>query len=286
MDQSTLQSLLEKLRSSTAYADALATTHAPEHPSPSEPSPFPPGPSPREAQHDDSSEALVDSTGVSSRISSLLSRLRPQAPEVPETEQSILQVPEPKAIDHVSEEMALDTQNENQSLDTPKHKPSVDYRTLTYVESLSRVEELLKDPRTAALLLDAVSSSFSTRTNVLRKLKKAQDEMETKLWDGRQALKRKHEEKVRAAKTTARIVTGSEQLDEKETQRLLDELSRSEREHDLKHVLPAWDALLHKQQVVMERLGVPAMFHSTDPTERARQQRIVRVMEQGLMEGS
>lgn len=153
-DQSTLQSLLEKLRSSTAYADALATTHAPEHPSPSEPSPIPPGPSPREAQHNDSSEALVDSTGVSSRISSLLSRLRPQAPEVPETEQSILQVPEPKAIDHVSEEMALDTQNENQSLDTPKHKPSVDYRTLTYVESLSRVEELLKDPRTAALLLD------------------------------------------------------------------------------------------------------------------------------------
>lgn len=66
----------------------------------------------------------------------------------------------------------------------------------------------------------------------------------------------------------------------------MDELKRAELEYDLNHVLPAWDALVHKQQTVMESLGVPAMLPSTDPTERGRQQRIIRVMEQGLMEES
>ncbi|KAG8958897.1 hypothetical protein FRC00_002170 [Tulasnella sp. 408] len=267
MDQSTLQGLLERLRSSTAYANTLAVTQAPEHGS----SPLPPAPSSHEPQPHATLDAQTDSSGVSVRISSLLSRLRPQTTEGPDVELPVSQVPEIKTVDPASENMVIDSMSDNEGLGIAQHVPKVDYRSLTYVESLSRVEELLKDPRAADALLE---------------LKKTQDEMEKKLWDGRKALRHKHEEKVHAAKTTARIVTGSEQLDEKEVQRLMDELKRAELEYDLKHVLPAWDALVHKQQTVMESLGVPAMLPSTDPTERARQQRIIRVMEQGLMEES
>lgn len=271
MDQSTLQGLLERLRSSTAYANTLAGTQAPEHSNSSGSSTLSPAPSSREPQPHIVLDSQTDPSGVSSRISSLLSRLRPQTLQGPDTELSESRVPESKAIEHASETMVIDSITDNESLDIAQHMPNVNYRSLTYVESLSRVEELLKDPHAADALLD---------------LKKTQDEMEKKLWDGRKALKLKHEEKVHAAKTTARIVTGSERLDEKEVQRLIDELRKSELEYDLKHVFPAWDALVHKQQAVMERLGVPAMLPSTDPTERARQQRIIRVMEQGLMEES
>ncbi|KAG9049250.1 hypothetical protein FS837_010786 [Tulasnella sp. UAMH 9824] len=271
MDQSTLQGLLERLRSSTAYTNTLAGTHAPEHSNSSGSSPLPPALSSHEPQPHANLDAQTDSPGVSSRISSLLSRLRPPTTQGPDVELPVSQVPEIKTMDHASENMVLDSISDNESLGITQHVPKVDYRSLTYVESLSRVEELLRDPRAADALLE---------------LKRTQDEMEKKLWDGRKALRRKHEEKVHAAKTTARIVTGSEQLDEKEIQRLLDELKRAELEYDLKHILPAWDALVHKQQTVMESLGVPAMLPSTDPTERARQQRIIRVMEQGLMEES
>ncbi|KAG8934195.1 hypothetical protein FRC01_004528 [Tulasnella sp. 417] len=270
-DQATLQSLLERLRSSTAYANTLAGPQPPEHSNPSGSPPLPPAPSSPEPQPDTTPEIQADSSGVSSRISSLLSRLRPQTSQVSNTEPSVSRVPEPKAINHANEDMTIGSMVDDESVYITQPMPKVDYRSLTYVESLSRVEELLKDPRAAEALLD---------------LKKAQDEMEKKLWDGRQSLNRRHEEKVHAAKITARIVTGSEQLDEKEVQRLVDELRRSEREYDLKHVLPAWDALVQEQQAVMESLGVPAMLPSTDLTERARQQRIIRVLEQGLMEES
>lgn len=36
----------------------------------------------------------------------------------------------------------------------------------------------------------------------------------------------------------------------------------------------------------MEALGVPAMFSTTDLTERKRQQRLVRVIEEGLSDDS
>ncbi len=69
-------------------------------------------------------------------------------------------------------------------------------------------------------------------------------------------------------------------------QRYQVELETSLREYDRRKVLPAWDALLQRQQEVMENLGVPAMFQTTDKTERSRQQRLIRVMEDGLSEES
>ncbi|KAG8980806.1 hypothetical protein FRB90_007480 [Tulasnella sp. 427] len=272
MDQSNLHDLLEKLRSSTAYADALAIPG--EAPTQNSSTPAGPSSNTRTDNTDDNRlnefpDPQADSAGISNRISSLLSRLRPQFSSPPQPQREASQNKESESRDNASDGMNVDNGNGLNAAETLQPGSNADYRHMTYVESLSRVEELLKDPQTVNLMLE---------------LQKSQKELEAKLWDGRQALQSKHEERIRAAKTTARIVTGSEELDEKETQRLNDELSKAEREYDLKHALPAWDALVTKQQDAMEKLGVPTMFCSTDRTDRARQQRVVRVMEQGLTE--
>lgn len=152
-DQSTLQGLLERLRSSAAYANTLAGTQASEHANPSGSPPLPPAPSSHEPQSHATLDAQTDSSGVSIRISSLLSRLRPTT-QGPDVELPVSRVPEIKTIDNASENMAVDSISDNESLGIAQHVPKVDYRSLTYVESLSRVEELLKDPRAADALLE------------------------------------------------------------------------------------------------------------------------------------
>lgn len=58
------------------------------------------------------------------------------------------------------------------------------------------------------------------------------------------------------------------------------------KDFDRKSVLPAWDAMVKKQQQVMENLGVPTMFPTTSVADRTRQQRLMRVIQSGLEEGA
>jgi hypothetical protein len=53
-------------------------------------------------------------------------------------------------------------------------------------------------------------------------------------------------------------------------------------EYDRTTVLPAWDTLVREQQAVLEKLGTPSMFSTIQPIERSRQQRVIRVIEEGL----
>lgn len=51
---------------------------------------------------------------------------------------------------------------------------------------------------------------------------------------------------------------------------------------DSNRVLPAWDALVARQQSAMEKLHVPTVYETTQATEREKQQKIVQVINEAI----
>jgi len=147
--------------------------------------------------------------------------------------------------------------------------PKVNYRNMTYLESLPRVEVLLKD---------------SAALDVFMRLRQDQQDLEKRLWDERQSIIKRHDGKVKLAKEMAKISTGSSVLEYRESKTLQEARERELHKFDKEKALPAWDSVLRKQQKVMENLGVPVMFETVNPTERSRQQRLARMIEDGLSE--
>jgi hypothetical protein len=56
------------------------------------------------------------------------------------------------------------------------------------------------------------------------------------------------------------------------------EFSRELEKYDKERVLVAWDALVEKQQNKLEQMGFPCMFVTSNPDERAKQQKIVNII--------
>ncbi|OCH95871.1 alpha/beta-hydrolase, partial [Obba rivulosa] len=151
----------------------------------------------------------------------------------------------------------------------PTHRPTTrphsahprDLRSCTFQQALPHLARLSEDPRFVA----AISA-----------MKTEQADLERQLWDERQAIERKHEEKVTVARTKANMIGSGL------TQYEADALSRSFlqelRKFDLERVLPAWDGLVTKQQAALESLGVPAMFPTTVSTDRDVRTPCVRSM--------
>ncbi|KAG8904400.1 hypothetical protein FRB99_001822 [Tulasnella sp. 403] len=250
MDTSTIQNLLEKLRSSTAFA-SIAGVAPPNFSDPEATSSSTPHPEPHPQTPQPSS---IDSN-VSSRISSLLSRLRDPGPAEPTLAPSV--AAETTIVDYTyPEEIEPEVQIPKVRVPSPPKKP--DPRSMSYVESLSTVEALLKDPTCSGVLLG---------------LQAEQRQLEQRLWESREAI---------TSRYTSRLKTTQDKTTENdETQ---NDMERELRRFDVETALPAWDALVKKQQQTMENLGVPMMFPTTDLTSRTRQQRLVRVIEEGLVD--
>ncbi|KAI6122835.1 hypothetical protein EV401DRAFT_2069910 [Pisolithus croceorrhizus] len=142
--------------------------------------------------------------------------------------------------------------------------PEEDVRFITFQQALPHLSQL------------ASNSKFIAAVGRLRG---EQKELEQKLWEERSAIRRKHEEKVKVARTKASM-TGAE-LSKHEVdvrfasgplsvvpriyspgQMLNDAFRREVQKFDAERVLIAWDALIEKQQVALETLGVPAMFRT------------------------
>jgi len=47
-------------------------------------------------------------------------------------------------------------------------------------------------------------------------------------------------------------------------------------------VLPTWDALVKGQQQLLEELGTPGIFETSEPKDRDKQQRIIRLIEDSM----
>ncbi|KAI0356681.1 alpha/beta-hydrolase [Trametes cingulata] len=100
----------------------------------------------------------------------------------------------------------------------------------------------------------------------LTAMRAEQADLERQLWRERREIQRKHEERVKTARTKATIIGAG--LTQYEADTLTDSFRAELLRFDRERVLPAWDGLLKKQQAALETLGVPAMFPTTQTADR------------------
>ncbi|KAG8961674.1 hypothetical protein FRC03_005082 [Tulasnella sp. 419] len=252
-DQDGLKALLESLRSSNALAhlitpptNLLAPSTSAGHENET--------PSPSQ-----STEIVQDpppDSSASSRVKMLLAKLGPNPP--------LLQPDPPRQVHSLP---SINSQD-SVALETPPNE--INLRNLTYHQSLSHMSRILEDEKCVT---------------TLRELQKDQENLERQLWDARNQIIRRHEKKVKDRETQEKILTGSTELSPEDRRRLDVDLERALKKFDLENVLPAWDAILTRQQNVLEELRIPTIYATTNSSERLRQQKIVRVLEEGLRDG-
>ncbi|EJF63051.1 alpha/beta-hydrolase [Dichomitus squalens LYAD-421 SS1] len=129
--------------------------------------------------------------------------------------------------------------------------PSENVRACSFQQALPHLARLSQD-------LDVL--------RMLTTMKSEQIELERQLWHERREIQRKHEERVRTARTKANIIGAG--LTQYEADAMTDSFRAELRKFDRERALPAWDGLVTKQQIALEALGVPAMFPSTEVTDR------------------
>ncbi|KAN0124253.1 hypothetical protein V8E52_001902 [Russula decolorans] len=144
------------------------------------------------------------------------------------------------------------------------HQPQQDkdIRTLSFHQALPHISQLMEDPHVV---------------EDLTKMKEEQDKLEKQLWEGREVIRRSHEEKVRVAKTKAKMI--GVDLSKQEAQLMSDNFQKELRKFDVERALPAWDALVRGQQARLEALKVPTMFVTSETGDVEKQRRVVNVLE-------
>ncbi|KAI0643703.1 hypothetical protein C8Q79DRAFT_1012266 [Trametes meyenii] len=114
--------------------------------------------------------------------------------------------------------------------------------------------------------IDAVSGYGQMRAE--------QTALERQLWKERREIQRRHEDRVKAARTQADIIGAGLTQYEADVRpayflvALTDSFRSELQKFDRSRTLPAWDGLLTKQQAALEALGVPAMFPTTQKADR------------------
>ncbi|KAF7331754.1 hypothetical protein MKEN_00055200 [Mycena kentingensis (nom. inval.)] len=142
-----------------------------------------------------------------------------------------------------------------------KASPPKDVRHLSFQHALPLLAELPPD------VLSALS-----------RLKQDQDKMERDLWSERNAIRAKYESKVDIAKHKA-VLIGANGVSKHEAEMLSRAYEKELDRFDAERALPAWDALITRQQTTMLELGIPTMFQTTEKQDRERQQKVVQVVE-------
>ncbi|KAH9894168.1 hypothetical protein C8Q73DRAFT_694767 [Cubamyces lactineus] len=139
--------------------------------------------------------------------------------------------------------------------------PRQDLRACTFQQALPHLARLSEDEG----FLKALAA-----------MRAEQADMERQLWKERREIQRKHEERVKTARTKASIIGAG--LTQYEADALTDSFRAELAKFDRERILPAWDGLLTKQQAALESLGVPAMFPTAQQADRERQQEIMQVL--------
>ncbi|PIL36690.1 hypothetical protein GSI_00379 [Ganoderma sinense ZZ0214-1] len=219
----------------------------------------------------DNNELVKSGTGSSSNIpsvASLLSQLQsstafsalagPSRPHAPRTAISPGSVP---SLQTTGPDATESSGNGHGTHQRAPHTPPEALRACTFQQSLPHLARLSEDP------------GF---VQTLAAMRSEQADLERQLWRERGAIQKKHEERVRAARTKAGIIGAG--LTQYEADAMTESFRAELAKFDRERVLPAWDGLVTKQQATLEALGVPAMFPTTLDTDRQRQQKIVQVL--------
>lgn len=252
-DPAGIKALLEQLRSSQAWQESIGSGNANPPPTSTPPTTTTPQATPPLIQPP---ATTSDVSKPSSSVADLLSQLNSSERKIPArptsrftTQQPSLQLPQPPT--HRS---------------TPDDKPATtqgqDLRMMSFQQALSRLTQL------------AESADFVA---AIAHLREEQKDLERQLWEERQAIHSKHENKVKVTQTKAALIGGG--ISQHEADMLNDAFRKELLKFDAERVLFAWDGLLRKQQATLEGLGVPTMFPSDLRVDRERQQRIVQVLE-------
>ncbi|TFK56032.1 hypothetical protein OE88DRAFT_1641774 [Heliocybe sulcata] len=152
----------------------------------------------------------------------------------------------------------------------PSSARKQDVRWLSFQQALPHIAQLSDD------------LSFSSTIAQIWKMKEEQVALETQLHEERKAILRKHEEKVKVARTKGYIVGGlsrheadwqSLEYGDAHTSQMMSDAFRKElRKFDFERALTAWDGLVTKQQAALEGLGVPGMFITDASADREHQE--------------
>ncbi|KAH9970829.1 hypothetical protein BGW80DRAFT_1325523 [Lactifluus volemus] len=272
-DPEGVKALLESLRTSPAWADALKSsltahpiTQAPtqgRQPSDSFRGVPAPGPGDAGSSSINSPSSIAGNpshTGPS--VADLLSQLR--ASHTPEFTSNadeggglLSRSPPLPSHDHV------DTSSASQPVTAHASSPQQqDLRTLSFQQALPHISRLMEDPLVV---------------KELTKMKQEQDKLEKQLWEEREAIRKSHEEKVKVAKTKATMIGVG--LSKHDAESMSDTFRTELRKFDAQRVLPAWDGLVREQQSRLEALKVPTMFVTDDADDAEKQLRVMHVLE-------
>ncbi|THH20289.1 hypothetical protein EW146_g1042 [Bondarzewia mesenterica] len=266
-DPAGVQALLDTLRKSQAFADAInsngnaPTTSALDAPRPStSTASSQSGPSTltNSTHYTAVSSTPAPSTSGAPTVAELLSQLqssssfapaippisRPQEPSAPPDLATAFHAPSSASASHVSEQRppAIGV-----STPTPPARTQ-DVRLFSFQQSLPHITKLVEDRK----VVDAV-----TFWGARMEMKKEQEKLEKQLWEERLAIKRKHEEKVKVARTKAQMIGG---LTKHEADTMAASFRKELNKFDQERALRAWEGLIAKQQNALEVLGVPTMF--------------------------
>ncbi|KAF7433109.1 hypothetical protein PC9H_005057 [Pleurotus ostreatus] len=257
-DPSAVQALLEQLRTSQAWQQAI-TQPQPEQ-------------EPPEVPVSDTSDA-----GASHSVASLLSQLK--QPSGWPTTAPVPSEPfrEPTSQQYRTKSFSALQEPSVPHIDvtTPPMPAAIPQRAST-----SPNPELKSYSFLQALPILAQMSENRDFVDALVKLKGDQDELERRLWNERASIRKKYEDKVKVARTKANMIGAG--LSKHDADMMSTAYKNELRKFDLERVLPAWDGLLSNQQTALASLGVPTMFATTAKATRERQQKVMQVLE-GLL---
>ncbi|KAF8640023.1 hypothetical protein AX17_001267 [Amanita inopinata Kibby_2008] len=126
-----------------------------------------------------------------------------------------------------------------------------DIKSYTFQQALPVLAKLSSDPAFVAKI---------------GQLKKAQDELERRLWEERREIQRKHEEKVKVTKTKANMIGVG--ISKHEADMMNDACKKELEKFDRDRVLQAWDGLVAKQQATLAESNVPTMSVTSEKGAR------------------
>ncbi|KAG6918242.1 hypothetical protein DXG01_015835 [Tephrocybe rancida] len=228
-DPAGVKALLDQLRVSQAWKDAVAPQAQESQPAPVL------------IEQQETPVATNSKAPVTSSVAALLSQL--QSPSSPPSSSTSTDAVIARSIPLQPLVPTL--------YDTPPIRDTPDPRTLTFQQALPLLAQLGDDPKLVA---------------VITQLKKEQEDLERRLWEDRRNIVRKYEEKVKVAATKANMI-GDPGLSKHEAEMLQDGLKTALEKFDRERVLVAWDGLVSKQQTILSNHSVPTMFPTVIPAD-------------------
>ncbi|KAH7888087.1 hypothetical protein F5I97DRAFT_950711 [Phlebopus sp. FC_14] len=255
-DPAGVKALLERLKSSQAWQETMDADPSRPAQELTSPSVVPESSSSQGGQADSPAfhaTSITPSTSVASLLSQLQSSAWNSAPssDTSQSSQPSLHTTLSRQNYKSVSESPFASQSDQRPARTvntagpppSSHKRVQDARSMSFQQALPHLTQLTESPEFVASVA---------------RLQEEQRDLERQLWEERSAIQKKHEEKVKIARTKAGLIGAG--LSKHEADMMNDAYRKELQRFDSQRVLLAWDALTQKQQIALESLGVPTMF--------------------------